>query len=275
MRSEQRISRMFPLRRVGLVERESPQEDFFESLRGNFERNDAALVRIPEPIPEDSFNRSFDLILAVGGDGTVLKALGLFPQIPVLGINFGTLGFLTAGDKADLKRLIQRLFAGDFFIEERLVLQTLFRNSSYLAINEMIVKGTMRMIAVDVYIDNNFVHTFRGDGVIVGTPTGSTSYLMSTGSSIVMPTVDCYVLNGINEHRFSGRSIVIKGSSVVVLRINPSTREPDLFLAHDGRDKIPLNIHDEIKVRRHDRPARLVFFDRDYFFRNLKSRLHW
>jgi NAD+ kinase len=266
---------MFPLRRVGLVERDLPQEGFFESLRDYFERNDAVLVRIPEPIPEESFDRSFDLILAVGGDGTVLRALGKFPQLPVLGINFGTLGFLTAGDQSDLKRLIQRLFAGDFFIEERLVLQTLFRGSSYLAINEMIVKGTMRMIAVDVYIDNNFVHTFRGDGVIVGTPTGSTSYLMSTGSSIVMPTVDCFVLNGINEHRFSGRSIVIKGSSVVLLRINPSTRESDVFLAHDGRDKIPLNPHDEIKVRRHDRPARLVFFDRDYFFRNLKSRLRW
>lgn len=266
---------MFPLRRVGLVERDPPQEDFFDSLRGYFERNDADLVRIPEPILEESSDRSFDLILAVGGDGTVLKALGMFPQIPVLGINFGTLGFLTAGDQADLKRLIQRLFAGDFFIEERFVLQTLFRNSSYLAINEMIVKGTMRMIAVDVYIDNNFVHTFRGDGVIVGTPTGSTSYLMSTGSSIVMPTVDCFVLNGINEHRFSSRSIVIKGSSVVLLRINPATRESDVFLAHDGRDKLPLKIHDEIKVRRHDRPARLVFFDRDYFFRNLKSRLRW
>jgi len=98
---------------------------------------------------------------------------------------------------------------------------------------------------------------------------------MSTGSSIVMPTVDCYILNGINEHRFSSRSIIVDGASEVQLRINPSSRELEMFLAHDGRDKIDLNLEDEIVVRRSDQSIRVVFFEKDYFFRNLKSRLRW
>jgi len=269
---------MLDLRRVGLVTRDSSQRYPLDRLQSLFADRKAELVPLgtyTELNHGGTAKPEVDLILAMGGDGTVLRALGTFPGIPVVGINYGSLGFLTAGEQREIDRIIERLFTGDYFVEERLALQTTLRNQSYFVINELVVKSTTKMISVDVFIDGHFVHTFRGDGVIVGTPTGSTSYLMSTGSSIVMPTVDCYILNGINEHRFSSRSIIVDGASEVQLRINPSSRESEMFLAHDGRDKIDLNLEDEIVVRRSDQSIRVVFFEKDYFFRNLKSRLRW
>ncbi len=269
---------MLTVRRVGLVVRDAAQQYPSAQLRELFERHGATLVSLGTGADLDSNgepDRQFDLILAMGGDGTVLRALCAYPGIPVLGINYGSLGFLTAGEQSDIERLVERLFRGEYFVEERLVLQTSFGDATYLAINEMVVKSTTKMIAVDVFIDDQFVHTFRGDGVIVGTPTGSTSYLMSTGSSIVMPTVDCIVVNGINEHRFSSRSIIIDGASTVRLRINAASHDTEMFLAHDGRDKIVLKSGDEIRVRRSAYRIRLVFYEKDYFFRNLKSRLRW
>ncbi len=269
---------MLTLRRVGLVVRDAAQQYPAAQLTDLFQRHGATLVSLGAGADLDSNgepDRQFDLILAMGGDGTVLRALCAYPGIPALGINYGSLGFLTAGEQSEIERLVERLFRREYFVEERLVLQTCFNDATYLAINEMVVKSTTKMIAVDVFIDDQFVHTFRGDGVIVGTPTGSTSYLMSTGSSIVMPTVDCIVVNGINEHRFSSRSIVIDGASTVRLRINPASHDTAMFLAHDGRDKIDLKAGDEIHVRRSDYRIRLVFFEKDYFFRNLKSRLRW
>lgn len=269
---------MLELRRVGLVTRDESQRYPFERLQALFADRGAELLQLGTYTHLQN-NRAdkpeIDLILAMGGDGTVLRALGTFPEAPVVGINFGSLGFLTAGEQREIERIVERLFAGEYFVEERLALQTTLRDESYLVINELIVKSTMKMISVDVFIDGHFVHTFRGDGVIVGTPTGSTSYLMSTGSSIVMPTVDCFILNGINEHRFSSRSIIIDGASTVRLRINPASRDPEMFIAHDGRDKIVLHPEDEIQVQRSGRAIRLVFFEKDYFFRNLKSRLRW
>ncbi len=267
---------MIELRRIGLVIRDESQTYPLERLQSLVAMHGATLDLLGAGHALDNHDKPhYDLLLAMGGDGTVLRALSNFPDVPVLGVNFGSLGFLTAGEQRDIERLVDQLFAGQFFMEKRLVLRTTYKENSYLAINELVVKATTKMIAVDVFVDDHFVHTFRGDGVIVGTPTGSTSYLMSTGSSIVMPTVDCFILNGINEHRFSSRSLIIDGASTVRLRINPASRDPEMFLAHDGRDKIDLEPEDEVQVRRADRPVRLVFFESDYFFRNLKSRLRW
>jgi NAD+ kinase len=270
---------MLELRRVGLVTRDDESGRYpFERLQSLFASRGAELVPLGSytRLENNSADRPpLDLLLAMGGDGTVLRALGTFPEIPVVGINYGSLGFLTAGEQREIERIVERLFTGDYFIEERLALQTQFQRRSQLVVNEMIVKSTLKMVSVDVFIDGHFVHTFRGDGVVVGTPTGSTSYLMATGSSIVMPTVDCFVLNGINEHRFSGRSIIVDGASTVRLRINPASRDPEIFLAHDGRDRIDLKPEDEILVCRDEGGVRLIFFEKDYFFRNLKSRLRW
>jgi len=272
-----------PLRRVGIVLRDSSDAETIKQARAAFEQRGAAVELIheseaPTPgghVPAPAPEAAFDLMIALGGDGTVLRAFHAHPGVPILGINFGTLGFLTACDAAEMEKAVENIYSGQSFLEERLVLQSIHRGVLRLVLNELVIKGVTRMADVDVTIDESFVHTFRGDGVIIGTPTGSTSYLMSTGSPILMPRTDCFVLNGINEHRFSARSIVIRGSSAVRLRLNPSSREHQVFLCHDGRDKIELAPGEDIDVRRAQQPARLVFFERNYFFKNLKSRLNW
>jgi len=216
-----------------------------------------------------------DLILTLGGDGTVLRTLSAYPHVPVLPVNFGTVGFLTSGDREELDALIERLLDDDYFIEERIILLVEFNGQRKEVINEVVVKGSAKMVSVDVFVDDALIHTIRGDGAIVGTPTGSTSYLMSTGSAIVAPRVQCIILNGINEHRFASRTLILPDTSVVKLRVDESTRETDMFVSHDGSDKLPIAIGDEVTIRRATEPWRLISFDTHIFYRNLKSRLDW
>jgi NAD+ kinase len=216
-----------------------------------------------------------DLVVSLGGDGTVLQALGAYPHVPLLPVNFGTTGFLTSGDRGELESLIARLLKGDYFIEERIILLAEIDGEQREVINEVVVKGSSKMVSVDVFVDDALIHTIRGDGAIVGTPTGSTSYLMSTGSAIVAPRVQCIILNGINEHRFASRTLILPDTSVVRLRVDESTRETDVFVSHDGSEKIPIQIGDHVTIRRAAQPWRLVFFDTHVFYRNLKNRLDW
>lgn len=258
------------LNRIGILVRDDGRDYPVEHLQRAFAPANAELVYLNENPGKD-----LDLVFVMGGDGTVLEALCDYASVPVLAVNFGTVGFLTAGDSSELEAIVQRLLEGDYRLERRLMLESTFKGENFNIVNEVVIKGTTKMVSVDVIVDDVFIHTVRGDGVIVGTPTGSTSYLLSTGASIVMPTVDCFILSGINEYRFSSRSLILDGRSTVKIRINESTRERDIFLSHDGRDKHPIELGDELEVRKSGTPIQLIFFEKDYFFRNLKNRLDW
>ncbi|MCX7012926.1 MAG: NAD(+)/NADH kinase [Candidatus Sumerlaeota bacterium] len=262
---------MLALKRVGVLCRDAKAAATFEAHRDLFRQAGVRVVRLGEkrvsPVP--------DVVLALGGDGTLLKALEMYPHTPTLSINFGAIGFLAAGGEEETETFFRRLLAGDYLVEERILLVSRFKALRREFVNEVVVKGTTHMISVDLIVDDDLIHTIRGDGVIVGTPTGSTSYLLSTGSPIVAPQVSCILVNGINEHRFASRPLVLPDTARVRLRVNEATRESDLFVAHDGRDKIPIRVGDEISISKAAKPSRLIFFDRHAFFRNLKSRLDW
>jgi NAD+ kinase len=187
-----------------------------------------------------------DMLITVGGDGTVLYALSHFPNCPVLAINFGNVGFLTASNREDLGTALQQ-----------------------------VLSGTTRMLTVDLSINQKDIRRIRGDGVIVGTATGSTAYLMAAGSPIVMPELRCMIITGLNEYDFRSRPLVVTHDSLVCLEVSKETRETDIFLAADGGEKIPLKLGDEIIIRESDRQAKLIFTDPNYFFHNLSSRLSW
>lgn len=256
---------------VGVFTRDELAAGLVERMRSIFTRANIQLRVLgqerEEPAP--------DVIVSLGGDGTVLHALALYPEVPMLPINFGHTGFLTAGNEDEAEKIIFRLLANEYYIDERIRLISEFHGKTHEVINEVVVKGTTRLISVEVYVDGALIHTIRGDGTIVGTPTGSTSYLLATGSSIVAPEVPCIIVNGINEYRFASRSLILPADSHVRLRITENTREPEIFVSHDGRDKLMAEIGDEIFVRKAEEPARLIFFEPHAFFRNLKSRLDW
>jgi NAD+ kinase len=215
-----------------------------------------------------------DLVLALGGDGTVLRALVAFPGVPVLAINYGNVGFLTQADKGSLEEALDLLESGSYFVEERVTLQIEHDGGLFRSINELVVKGANRMIVVDVALNDRLVHSPRGDGIIVGTPTGSTAYLLSTGAPLVVPDADCMIIKPLNEYRFSSRTIVVSGDTRLQLTVRKE-RENSIGMCIDGGELIPLEDGAVIDVCRSPIPARLVCFEPDYFFRNLKERLSW
>nr|ADI19191.1 predicted sugar kinase [uncultured delta proteobacterium HF0130_20J24] len=228
------------------------------------------------PLEENSSsNEELDLVLSFGGDGTVLAAISLFPQCPILAVNFGNVGFLTAGDREELTDMLQRVFEGEYIISERSVLECIHPNGNDFAVNEVVVRGATRLIAVELNINGQHIRRVRGDGVIVGTATGSTAYLLAAGSPVVIPELRCMIIAGLNEYDFRSRHLVVTAESRIRLKISEQTQEKEIYLSADGKEKIPLEIGDEVIICESSRQAKLVFMEKNYFFHNLSSRLSW
>jgi NAD+ kinase len=216
-----------------------------------------------------------DLTIVFGGDGSVLSALVNYPTPPVLAINYGTVGFLTAGDREELWELLGQLLNGQYVISERSMLECLHPQGTAYAVNEVVIKGATRMITVELHINDHPIRKIRGDGVIVGTATGSTAYLLAAGSPIVMPELRCMIVSGLNEYDFRARQLVVTSDSHIRLKIDPNTREHDIYLSVDGKNKLALSTNEEVYIRESNRRARLLFPESSYFFQNLFSRLSW
>jgi NAD+ kinase len=263
---------MLDLKRIGYFTRDPHQDYRLGSMRKLFGRAGIEMVELDRSNPDE---QRVDLVMALGGDGTVLRALCAFPGVPVLAVNFGTLGFLTASDRDDLEKVLVRLLSDDYFIEERLTLQIEHQGEAYRCINELVVKATTHMVQVGVTVNGATTHKPRGDGLIVGTPTGSTGYLLSTGAPVITPDVDCIILKPLNEYSFSSRSLIMPGSAQVELQVELERKEQEVLAVVDGKPAARIAHGDLIRIQRSHVPARLIYFERDTFFRNLRSRLHW
>jgi NAD+ kinase len=260
------------LKKIGALLRDEEQPFPVTEVRDLLDHHQIELSVLQDgaPPPED-----LDLVMAMGGDGTVLRALDLCPDTPVLAINYGTVGFLTAGDRADLEQILGRLVAGDYILSERLALDCRYPGGEVRAVNEVMVRSSNRMVFIDVFVDDTKIRTISGDGVVLGTPTGSTGFLLSAGAPIVMPEVRCLVLDGINEYNFSSRSLILTPEARVRLHVSPETREPQVILTADGRRMGELTPGDDLNIASSGRTARLVYFEPSYFFHNLTSKLSW
>ena len=265
---------MLELNRVGVLLRDAEQDYPLDEVERLFGRQGIAVVLL-ENTDVAQGGQAIDLVIAMGGDGTVLRALDRFPQCPVLAINFGTVGFLTAGDRKDLERIIALLVRGEYLVSERLVLQCRYPSGQVSAINDVIVRTRYHLIFTDVFINDTKIRTIQGDGVVVGTPTGSTAFLLSTGAPIVMPDVRCMVLDGINEYNFSSRSLILAPESQVRLHIAPETRDPDIYLFVDGRQLGSLQPGQQVHISPAQHTAKLIYFEPNFFFHNLTSKLSW
>ena len=263
---------MIELRKVGVLLREDVQQHPFDEVAGLLDQKGVEAEVLPwdaEP-PDD-----VDLIIAMGGDGTVLKALAACSSVPVLAINFGTVGFLTAGDRRELTTIVSRLTAGDYIVSERLALHCSYPTGEVRAINEVIVRSSSRICFIDVHLDGTKIRTIQGDGVVVGTPTGSTGFLLSAGAPIVMPDVRCFILDGIHEHNLTSRTLVVSPDANIRLHVSPLTRDPHVYLTADGRQLSDLQPGDELQIRHSETSAKLIYFEPHYFFHNLSSKLDW
>ncbi len=203
------------------------------------------------------------LVVAVGGDGTFLRAAHAAATIgvPVIGVKVGRLGFLTEVEPADGAALILRAVAGELPLDERLaVVAEPLGGASFerqWAMNEIMVekRARHRLVRLRVEVDGDYLTTFSADGVIVATPTGSTAYSFSARGPIVSPSVDVLVLTAVAPHMVFDRAFVLGSEQVVTVRV--VDEEPGLLSA-DGRDAIELPVGSTVRIRRADRPARFV-----------------
>lgn len=262
---------MLPLKTIGVLLRDDEQSVPLEQMKIQFDRIGARL----QLLDRTDHGVKLDLVIAMGGDGTVLRALDEYPGLPVLAINYGTVGFLTAGDRSDLDKVLTRLIAGDFAISERLILRCDFSGGAVHAVNEVVVRSALRMIELDVFVNETKIRTIRGDGVIVGTATGSTGYLLSTGAPLVMPDVDCFILDGINEYNFSSRALILSPDTTIRIHLAQADDDQKPRLIVDGKSVGFIAAGEEIVLSRSERRAQLIFFEENYFFHNLSSRLSW
>jgi NAD+ kinase len=221
-------------------------------------------VEAGDTAPERSFPEGLDLVVSVGGDGTLLRAalLGGRVDVPVLGVKVGRLGFLTEVDPPDAPAILDAwLEGGDVEEEERLALTAEAEGAPWSepqwALNEVIVEKSARhrVIRLAAGVNDEHVMTFSADGVIVATPTGSTAYSFSARGPIVSPRLGCLVLVPVSAHMVFDRPIVLAPDEQVTLEVKDE--EPGVLSA-DGRPALELPVGSRVRVRRADRPARLL-----------------
>lgn len=225
------------------------------------------------------------LVLVLGGDGTLLSMADEIGRaglaVPILGVNFGSLGFLTEVTLPELYPALEAALAGKAHIEERLMLSaTIARpagtQSSEIAVNDIVInKGARsRLIDLSIWLGDGLVTTVRADGLIIATPTGSTAYNLAAGGPIVQPNVEALVLTPIAPHTLTNRPIVIPSSSAV--RVKPVMDDRDeVFVTFDGQAGCELHAGDEITVCRSDEPMRLIHPSTRSYFEVLREKLNW
>ena len=226
-----------------------------------------------------------DMVLVLGGDGTLIGMADDIAEAgaatPILGVNFGSLGFLTEVTLPELYRSLDHALNGRAFIEERMMLRATTTSgtdvlSRSIALNDAVITKTARsrMIDLSVYVGAEFVTRVKADGLIIATPTGSTAYNLSAGGPIVQPEVDAMIITPIAPHTLTNRPIVIPGTSTVRVHPNMEARDEIVFTL-DGQATCPIHAGDEIIVGRAPRPLRLVRPSTRSYFEVLRTKLKW
>ena len=233
--------------------------------------------------PEEISKGTLDLVIVVGGDGSMLGAARslLAFDVPMLGLNRGRLGFLTDISPEHMETGIGQVLAGNYQVSERCLLElNVHRDgksiASGLAFNDVVLHPgrAVRMMEFELYIDGSFVYSQRSDGLIVSTPTGSTAYALSAGGPIMCPELDALVLVPMNPHTLSSRPIVVSGDSELEVRVGPFN-ELHPKATCDGQYQIAAEPGDAIRIRKHPHTARLIHPQDHDFYEVCRRKLGW
>jgi NAD+ kinase len=279
------------LRTVGLVAHpDRPEAHDLAARAAKWLGNREITVRVPAADAEaiglgalaggdgDAFVRGLDLVITLGGDGTMLRAVDMAyeDQVPVLGINVGQMGYLTEVEPDDLDRTLERLAAGDYAVLERMVLEVDVVSSGpaggrWWALNEAVLEkvrtGRLARLAVD--INGTYFTTYAADGVIIATPTGSTAYSFSARGPIVSPRHRCLLLTPVSPHMLFDRSLVLDAEEELRFRVED---ERSVALTLDGMVRGELHAGDTVTCSGGPRPARVVTFGPRDFHQILKAK---
>lgn len=225
--------------------------------------------------------RKVDLLLVFGGDGTLLRVAREIAgsRTPILGINIGSLGFLTAVPSAHLARALKQVWNGEFSFESRALLQATGRSGSRLinqtVLNDVVISRGIasRLIELDVRVNGDPLTRYRCDGLIISSPTGSTAYSLAAGGAVVFPTADVLALTPICPHTLSNRSLILPLTATIEVEV--ITPKPATILSADGQVVSELAAGDRLKIRRARRTVRLTHLAGTSFCETLRRKLHW
>ena len=232
-----------------------------------------------ESIALNDLTQHADLVIVIGGDGTMLGVARsvVDANIPLVGINQGRFGFLADLNIDSMLKNVELILKGDFLEDKRILLQAdIIRSKAKIydsfALNDVVVKSSLRLIELEVYIDNKFVHRQRSDGIITSTPTGATAYALSAGGPILHPSLDAISIIPINPHTLSNRPIAVNGNSSIEIKI---IHLDDAYVSIDGQIKFPLDLRDVIKIQKSKQTVSILH-PKDYcYFEMLRNKLHW
>ena len=280
------------MRRAGIiVKRKNPEaikavKELLQMLDGEkirvFVEDHAASILKIKGYPREQIPSKADVIIVFGGDGTLLGVARLVGNrgIPILGVNLGTLGFITEIAKEDFhKGILDQIFSKNCLSEDRIMMYAdIYRKGKRIvhntALNDVVINKSAlaRMIELDMHVNKKYVTTFRADGLIVSTPTGSTAHSLSAGGPILYPTLESFVMTPICPHTLTNRPIVLPDNFKLEIILKSGR---DAYITLDGQVGFPLKVGDKIKVRKAPFKTRfLLLHDRDYF-KVLRTKLKW
>ena len=248
----------------------------FIAMRNRLEQNGVNTEIITEPIAKGSF----DFVLSVGGDGTMLSAVSLVRDsgVPIVGVNFGHLGFLTTMDAEATVTLADDLREGRYAVEHRTLLQFSALDAKLpesCALNEVSLHRQIDapMLRTRVFVDDRYVATYSADGLIVATPTGSTAYSMSCGGPILTPDSGCFAITPICAHTLNSRSIVLGKRDVVRVEVIWDRVGGAAEVSYDGENHTPLNIGDAVTIKAALKTTKFVRMSSESFVTLLSQKL--
>ena len=233
-------------------------------------------------LPFDQFAKTVDVLLALGGDGTVLFCSKLLngTNVPILGINLGSLGFLTGIGEEAIEKALNALAAGECSHETRTVadckiLRKGHPNGSYRILNDAVIGfgGSSHIITLDLSVNGEAITSFACDGMIVSTPTGSTGHFLSSGGPIIQPGAGVFGINVICPHTLSNRPLVLPDSHVIEIAVRHTYKK--LILSADGQDVEELDEGDAVRITRSNSPVTFLHLPGYSYFAVLSQKLHW
>ena len=282
------------MQRVGVIakpRRLEAGEEIIRSLKAWLEekgvevfldRDTAAMIHEDSSYQKSDIPSQVKMIIVLGGDGTLISVARLVEglDIPILGVNVGGLGFLTEVTLEELYSLLERVLAGDYVIDRRILLNTHIhrqgeRITQYSVVNDVVVnKGALaRIIELEVYINQQYVTTFRADGLIVSTPTGSTAYSLAAGGPIVYPAMGALILTPISPHTLTHRPIVIPDDVKIEVILNVD--QVDVHATLDGQVGFALKYQDVVEIRKSNNNVPLIRSNSRSYYHILRTKLKW
>lgn len=227
----------------------------------------------------DHLLRDIDCVIVIGGDGTLIDAarMTLGSQIPMLGINMGTLGYLTEVEVQNAEEAIAQLIEGKYTVEKRMMLSASAKDETAIALNDVVVarNGRVRMVQFNLYVNGQFLISYKADGLIVSTPTGSTAYNLSAGGPIVEPTAVLTLVTPICSHALNSNSIVFSGDDEIVIEIGSRRpgEEEEAMVTVDGIDLQPIKTGESVRIARASESFNLIKLSKISFLETLREKM--